>query len=51
MSSLHAIDAYDWAGDERWMQYELNLHIPDGLDRQTILLRKKIQFYQRNVVD
>jgi len=46
---MTTFETYDFQSDPKWQEIEMNLLIPPDADHDTIILKKKAQFYQRNV--
>ena len=42
--------SFDFDGDERWRQYETNIEVPPGRDRETVLQKFKAKWYKREIV-
>ena len=42
--------SFDFDGDERWRQYEANIEIPPGRDRDSVLKKFKAKWYKREIV-
>lgn len=41
--------AYNFDADQRWQEIERNLLIPEGLHRETMILKRKRKYYQRDI--
>ena len=42
--------SFDFEGDERWRQYETNIEVPPGRDREAVLQKFKAKWYKREIV-
>ncbi|CAL5220522.1 g2554 [Coccomyxa viridis] len=49
MATLEAFRSFDFDGDERWRQYEANIEIPPGRDRDSVLKKFKAKWYKREI--
>ena len=42
--------SFNFEGDERWRQYETNIEVPPGRDREAVLQKFKAKWYKREIV-
>lgn len=45
-----SFSAYDFEHDSKWLQYQQNLEIPVGRNRDDVLFKYKQKYYKANVV-
>ena len=49
-ASVAPCRSFDFDGDKRWRQYETNIEVPPGRDREAVLQKFKAKWYKREIV-